>query len=625
MVLKFRFLVVALSLLCLFSPSYTSFGFIERQYTLQEVIDACTNIVFGTVESVDVQKLRAVVKVEEDVMGKSGLQKIRVNLAVGQRRPESTPEEMIKYFHEGKPAILFYDKHSGQLNSLGHVGGKWFQCKTFVGEGNDWQDRWWEFTHIEIHMHRTFQGWTDDLQKQVREILQKTNPILGSEPAPGFDKASENHIKVLIFSNRKYPAELRTLQKISEIDKYRFAYQSTYDQGLPGLENVDIFWLGYRALGEGEYPLNQSSENRIKEFVKNGGILISSGQDSNSKLGWFAGRLKGVEGETQMGIHPNEKADDIFQKPNKVAMEKIYTGDSWNSWGKRFTLLATTNDGRNAAVGFLRYGKGMYLITSMHNETFFQASSNGRLMENLICFAAKHLDTSTQKVDYASIEPFTKPVLERSEGFDGKPDKPELVAYPAQQASTVEDRSESTLTHDSISRKTNEKPKEYLSKDELDNRIDKLQQEFIAIRQEIDQFEEESRRDKDRSDELDNKISKLQQKFIVIREDINRLEGESKEDVDKSQFIKQEEAKGKELQSISIASPSQQETSYNNEIDDIFSELQRKIDQFNQKITSEFSNSSAELQAIEKRLELFRQSVDNVRSSFTELNSFLEE
>ncbi|MBM3236447.1 hypothetical protein FJZ31_09130 [Candidatus Poribacteria bacterium] len=600
MVLKFRFLVGALSLLCLFIPSYTGFGFIERQYTLQEVIDACTNIVFGTVEAVDVQKLRAVVKVEEDVMGKSELQKIRINLAVGQHRPESTPEEMIKYFHEGKPVIFFYDKHSGQLNSLGHVGGKWFQCKTFVGEGNDWQDRWWEFTHIEIHMHRTFQGWTDDLQKQVREILHKTKPILVSAPAPGFDKASENHLKVLIFSNRKYPAELRTLQKISEIDKYRFAYQSTYDQNLPGLESVDILWLGYRALGEGEYRLNQNLENRIKEFVKNGGILISSGQDSNSTLGWFTGRFKGVESETQMGIHPNEKADDIFQKPNKVATENIYTGDSWNSWGKRFTLLATTNDGRNVAVGFLKYGKGMYLITSMHNETFFQASSNGRLMENLICFAAKNLDTSTLKLDYASTEA----------------DKPEPVAHPAQWVSAIEDKSESTSTHDSIPKKTNEK-----SKDELELRIDKLQQEFIAIRQEIDQFEEASRRDEGRSDELENRISKLQKEFSAIRKNINQLEEESRRDVDKSQFIKQEEAKGKEIQSNSTALPSRQVTSYNQEIDDIFSELQRKIDQFNQTFASEFSNSSTELQTIERRLEQFRQSVDNVRGSFTELNS----
>ncbi|MBC8227941.1 hypothetical protein H8E77_00125, partial [bacterium] len=101
---QIKLLVKTLLLLCLFSSTYKSFGYIERRYTLEEVIESCTNIVFGTVESVDPQKLRAIIKVEEDVMGKSGLEKIRINLAVGQRRPESSPEQMIKHFREGKPA-----------------------------------------------------------------------------------------------------------------------------------------------------------------------------------------------------------------------------------------------------------------------------------------------------------------------------------------------------------------------------------------------------------------------------------------------------------------------------------------------------------------------------------------
>ena len=571
MVLKFSSLVGALSLLCLFSVSHTSFGFIERHYTLQEVIDSSTNIVFGTVESVDKKMLRAVVKVEEDVMGRSGLKKIRINLAVGQRRPESTPESMIRYFRVKEPVVFFYDKHSGQLNSLGHVGGKWFQCKTYVSEGKDWQNHWWNFTHIEIHMHRTFKGWTDDLQKQVKEILQHTRPILASEPAPEFDKASENYIKVLVFSNRKYPAELRTLRKISKIGKYQFAYQSTYDQNLPGLERVNILWLGYRALGEDKYLLNHRSENRIKEFVKNGGVLIVSGQDSESiPTGWFAGRLKGVEEETQMGIHPSRNAGDIFKKPNKVVTRNIYTEDSWNGWRKPFELLATTDDRRNVAVGMLKYGKGLYLITSLHHETYFQASSNGRLMENFIYFAAKHLDTLPPKVHRVPIEP----------------DKSKLIARPAQRASAVEDNSEAILTHTSILRINNESP------------TAKREYKFY---------------------ELENRIDKLQKKFSAIQKDIDQLKTKSRRDVDKSRLTKKKEVKEKELQFISATLPSQQNINYK-EIDKIFSELQKKIDLFNREMTKEFSSSSAELESIEKRLERFKKSVDDMRSSFTELN-----
>jgi hypothetical protein len=84
---KFRLFVGALLFLCLSGASLKSYGFIERRYTLEEVIDACTNIVFGTVESVDTKRLQVVIKVDEDVVGESTLEKIRINLAVGQNRP----------------------------------------------------------------------------------------------------------------------------------------------------------------------------------------------------------------------------------------------------------------------------------------------------------------------------------------------------------------------------------------------------------------------------------------------------------------------------------------------------------------------------------------------------------
>ncbi|HIE29063.1 TPA: hypothetical protein EYP66_17460 [Candidatus Poribacteria bacterium] len=394
---KFRLLLKALLVLYLLSLTYKSFGYIERRYTLQEVIESCTNIVFGTVESVDTKRLRAIIKVDEDVLGKSRLEKIKINLAVGQRRPESSPEQMIKHFREGKPAVIFYDLHSGQLNSLGHVGGKWSQCKTYVGkewEGKNWRDRWWNFTHKEIHMYHAYKGWTVNLQKRLREVLQDMNAILAREPAPGFKKASESHIKILVFSNRKYPTEFRTLRRISKIDKYQFACQRTYDPNLPELEGADILWIGYRALGEGGYSLNRKSEEKIKKFVENGGVVIVSGQDSDDggrHLGWFSGKLRGVESDVQTGIHPKRKASKLFKQPNEVSTDNIYTEDTWNHWGRHFDVLATTDDDRNVAVGTYRDGKGMYLITSLHHQTFFQVSSNQRLIENLIYFAAEHL------------------------------------------------------------------------------------------------------------------------------------------------------------------------------------------------------------------------------------------
>jgi len=384
--------------LCLLGTSIRSSAYIERKYTLNEVIESCTNIVFGTVESVDAKRLRAIIKVDEDVLGKSGLQRIKINLAVGQRRPESGPDKMMPYFKEGKPVVIFYDLHTGQLNSLGHVGSKWFQCKTYVGkewDGTDWSAKWWSFTHIEIHMYNAYRGWTVNLQKKIKGILRQQDVILAREPAPGFRKASAKHIKVLVLSERRYHTEFRTLRRIPKLGEYQFAYQQTYDPNLQELGQADILWIGYRAMGEDRYLLNRGAETKIKKFVENGGVVIVSGQDNDEggrHLGWFAGKLSGTESDVQTGIRPSKNSDNIFKIPNKVATDDIYTEDAWRNAGRGFSVMANTSDGRDVAVGKYKHGKGLYLITSLHHQTFFQVARSQRLMENLIYYAAKNIN-----------------------------------------------------------------------------------------------------------------------------------------------------------------------------------------------------------------------------------------
>ena len=74
----------------LFTP--TTPAFIEREYTIREVLDACTNIVFGEVKSVDKGRLRGVVTVEKDVKGKSELKEIKMNFATGHYK-RGTPQK----------------------------------------------------------------------------------------------------------------------------------------------------------------------------------------------------------------------------------------------------------------------------------------------------------------------------------------------------------------------------------------------------------------------------------------------------------------------------------------------------------------------------------------------------
>ena len=80
LLLSFIFL---LGLLFLFTVSQTQ-AFIARHYTLQEVLAECSNIVFGTVISVNQERMTAKVKVEENLKGQSEFQEIKINLSTGQ-------------------------------------------------------------------------------------------------------------------------------------------------------------------------------------------------------------------------------------------------------------------------------------------------------------------------------------------------------------------------------------------------------------------------------------------------------------------------------------------------------------------------------------------------------------
>jgi hypothetical protein len=243
-------------------------------------------------------------------------------------------------------------------------------------------------------MHNAYRGWTVNLQKKIRSVLGQRDMILAREPAPGFKKASAKHIKMLVLSERKYHTEYRTLRRIAKVAEYQFACQQTYDPNLPGLEQANILWVGYRALGEDRYMLNRGIEGKIKKFVQNGGVMIVSGQDNDEggrHLGWFAGKIRGVEDEVRTGIRPSRNSENVFKVPNIVATDDIYTEDSWSNAGRGFSVLANTSNGGNVAVGTYKYGKGLYIMTSLHHQTFFQVSRSQRLMENLIYYAAKHM------------------------------------------------------------------------------------------------------------------------------------------------------------------------------------------------------------------------------------------
>jgi len=170
--------LLLLTLTILFAGFFVSksLAFVEQEYKLQEVLDESTNIVFGEVKTADKLRRRATVEVKEDIKGRSGLKTIKINVAVGQVRAGSTPKMLMDHFKVGEPIIVFY-RLAGGIEALGHVDGTWFQLKThFPGYQRDINNIWWNYTHIEIYMHRTFKGTTQEFQKVLRYAMRFEDP-----------------------------------------------------------------------------------------------------------------------------------------------------------------------------------------------------------------------------------------------------------------------------------------------------------------------------------------------------------------------------------------------------------------------------------------------------------------
>ena len=372
-------------------------AFIEREYTTREILDACTNIVFGEVKSVDQKRLRGVVTVKKDVKGKSGLKEIKMNFATGHYKRGTSPEKMVRLLEQGMPIIVFYREHYG-IDSMCYIDNTWFQMRAYRG---GYSGSWWTFTHIDPMMSRTFDGKTKAFQAIVLDMLAGKMWVAAPKDA----------VKVLVLTgNSTHPTwsqtpvytntatyEYMALRAVKKVGKRAIAHESTKEHKLPQLEKADILWIGYEEISSyGHYLLSSEVEKKIKAFVKKGGIVIVTGQDSSVEkpcgVGWLQGsKLKGVESPPTQHFTVTEKGNSLFSIPNTIASGKIFVDDAWVDWNRRDEIFATTEDNKELVVGARRHGKGLYIITSLRNDSQYTTSMNKALMENIMHYAVSQL------------------------------------------------------------------------------------------------------------------------------------------------------------------------------------------------------------------------------------------
>ena len=357
-------------------------GYIAKRYTIRQIVAESTNVVFGTVSEVNVKRRTAKVKVEENLKGTSEFKEIRIRFDVYKGEADHR-DEIIHFLKAGEPIIVFYLKAGGRIDSLAHTRGRWFQTQVTAKNKERTEWGWWLFTHFEKYLNRdkvSRRDSTPDFQEELRNLL------------------SGDALELLLLKTDRYDSEQRAIAELDAVADFGFVYHATADRNLPALREADILWIGFRSLSEGRYRLNRKQENRIKDFVKNGGIVIASGQDSDKERpcgsGWLPEPLTGVESPSRDDFQTTSRAGELFKTPNRIRSGQLALDDSWRGWNEKYEILATTNAGKEIVVAKLKHGKGMYLVTNLRNQSGSQVSKNRRMLENLVHFAVRFLEES---------------------------------------------------------------------------------------------------------------------------------------------------------------------------------------------------------------------------------------
>ena len=364
--------------LLLYQP--VSKSYIAKRYSVQQIVGESSNILFGTVSEVNTKRQTAKIKVEKYLKGNPEFDEIKIRLDTYKGEKDHRKEAM-GLMKQGKPVIVFYLKDGRRIDSLAHISGKWFQTQT-TRQGNEWG--WWLFTHIEVYLNRdkvSRRDSTIDFQEELDAML------------------GEDAIQLFFLRTNSYKEEYPAISGINSIGERWIAYNGTTNRDLPGLSGADILWIGFRTLSrDGRYRLNNKQEQRIKEFVKNGGVVIVSGQDSDEenpcRTGWLPEPLNGVESSQRKDFQPTSAAGELFKAPHRIRSGQLALDDSWSGWNQKYQILATTNGGKEIVVAKLRYGKGMYLITNLRNSQRQEVERNRRMLENLVHFAVDFIGAS---------------------------------------------------------------------------------------------------------------------------------------------------------------------------------------------------------------------------------------
>jgi len=232
------------------------------------------------------------------------------------------------------------------------------------------------------------------------------SPLLYLPVVPRFSpyKKPKLPMKVLALMGNTTDVEFPVLHQFGSILDHRMLYEQVRDLWTSQIARAHLLWIGHGEIYKDGYRLDIDTENRIKNFVSRGGIVIVSGQDmSNFRrrgVGWIPELLIGDERDEIQEFTPTRIGKPLFEYPHHIQSGQIKVDDRWVEWTDKYKLYATTNGGHEAVVLLLPFQAGLYIVTSLKNETQADVQMNQAMMENLLYFSIKWFDQQKHRYLY---------------------------------------------------------------------------------------------------------------------------------------------------------------------------------------------------------------------------------
>ena len=246
------------------------------------------------------------------------------------------------------------------------------------------------------------------LAKRRRDLIQ---------PAP----PHKLPIRITALSRTRQDPEFSAVKKIETVAGHRALFRKTNDAAFPNLEKTDILYFGQAANLANARGFNRQSEERIRRYAAQGGIIVAfppnTKQSRGRRLSWIPDPLVETEDSIEPGIdmvrgaHLHEpktgkirfelvsaiasaRGSRIFSEPNEIELEELSAPVAWSVWSDRFAEIATVkttgpHEGDKAAAALiLPYGKGLYIVFGFGPQRTEDLQWSAPLVENILHYAA---------------------------------------------------------------------------------------------------------------------------------------------------------------------------------------------------------------------------------------------